>query len=78
MSERTCDFCGHSSPIQTPDSVESGYIEMRPDQPAHVLRLELKVEPGVVFGDFRVKATSYQVCTNCIFKFLQAREEGGL
>lgn len=75
-ADRTCDFCGYESPA-TPSAVSpDGFLELKPDQPPHVLRLKMEVDPGVKIETYQAKAVTYNVCTRCLLSFLQQREKG--
>lgn len=78
MSQTACDFCGHEPTDEPVQLSPDGYLELRDDGKRCVLKLRMQVDPGVSLGDFKVKVSSYNVCTACIFSFLKMREGGNL
>lgn len=76
--DRTCDFCGYESPpAPAPASLSAdGFLELKPGQRPFVLRLKMEVDPGVRIADYEAKAVTYNVCTRCLFQFLQKQEAG--
>lgn len=77
MNNRTCDFCGLEGSKEPLELNENGCLELHKAARPHVLQLKLVVDPAVAIGDYSVGASSFNVCTDCIFRFLQEREQGG-